>query len=61
VEYRAKAWQRSPHDITLIATPVTHNMAIEVSLNPSILTGGKAVMISSTRPKEILEAIEKKE
>jgi 2,3-dihydroxybenzoate-AMP ligase/mycobactin salicyl-AMP ligase len=59
VEYRAKAWQRSPHDITLIATPITHNMAIEVSLNPSILTGGKVVMISSTRPKEILEAIEK--
>jgi len=59
VEYRAKAWQRSPHDITLIATPITHNMAIEVSLNPSFLTGGKVVMIPSTRPKEILEAIEK--
>ncbi|NWG01652.1 MAG: AMP-binding protein [Syntrophaceae bacterium] len=57
VEYRAKAWQRSPHDITLIATPVTHNMAIEVSINPSFLTGGKVVMIPSTRPKEILEAI----
>jgi len=59
VEYRAKAWQRSPHDITLIATPVTHNMAIEVSMNPSFLTGGKVVMISSTRPKKILEAIAK--
>jgi len=59
VEYRAKAWQRSPHDITLIATPVTHNMAIEVSMNPSFLTGGKVVMIPSTRPKEILEAIER--
>jgi non-ribosomal peptide synthetase component E (peptide arylation enzyme) len=59
IEYRAKAWQRSPHDITLIATPITHNMAIEVSLNPSFLTGGKVVMISSTRPREILEVIEK--
>ena len=59
VEYRAKAWQRSPHDITLIATPVTHNMAIEVSMNPTFLTGGKVVMISSTRPREILEMIEK--
>jgi 2,3-dihydroxybenzoate-AMP ligase len=59
IEYRAKAWQRSPRDITLIATPITHNMAIEVSLNPSFLTGGKVVMISSTRPREILEAIEK--
>lgn len=59
VEYRTKAWERSPRDITLIATPITHNMAIEVSLNPAFLTGGKVVMISSTRPREILEAIEK--
>jgi 2,3-dihydroxybenzoate-AMP ligase/mycobactin salicyl-AMP ligase len=59
VTFRAKAWERSPHDITLIATPVTHNMAIEVSMNPAFLTGGKVVMIPSTRPKEILEAIEK--
>jgi 2,3-dihydroxybenzoate-AMP ligase/mycobactin salicyl-AMP ligase len=59
IEYRAKAWQRSSHDITLIATPITHNMAIEVSMNPSFLTGGKVVMIPSTRPREILEAIQK--
>ncbi len=58
IEYRAKAWQRSPEDITLIATPMTHNMAIEVSMNPAFLTGGKVVMISSTRPREILEAIQ---
>jgi len=42
-----------------IATPVTHNMAVEVSMDPTFLTGGKVVMISSTRPKEILETIEK--
>lgn len=59
VEYRAKAWERSPRDITLIATPVTHNMAIEVSMNPTFLTGGKVVMIPSTRAKEILETIER--
>lgn len=58
-DYRAKAWERSPHDITLIATPITHNMAIEVSMNPTFLTGGKVVLIPSTHPKEILEAIEK--
>ena len=59
VEYRAKAWQRCPQDITLIATPLTHNMAIEVSLNPSFLTGGKVVLIDSTGPRETLEAIER--
>jgi 2,3-dihydroxybenzoate-AMP ligase/mycobactin salicyl-AMP ligase len=59
IEFRARAWQRGPHDITLIATPVTHNMAIEVSMNPSFLTGGKVVMIPSTRPREILETIQK--
>jgi len=58
-DYRAKAWEKSPHDITLIATPITHNMAIEVSMNPTLLTGGKVVMIPSTRPKEILEAIQR--
>ncbi|MBM4323606.1 MAG: AMP-binding protein [Deltaproteobacteria bacterium] len=58
-DYRAKAWERSPHDVTLIATPLTHNMATEVSLNPSFLTGGKVVVLPSTRPKDILEAIEK--
>lgn len=58
-DYRARVWERGPRDVTLIATPVTHNMAVEVSMNPSFLTGGKVVMISSTRPKEILEAIEK--
>jgi non-ribosomal peptide synthetase component E (peptide arylation enzyme) len=25
-----KAWQRGPHDMSLMATPITHNMAIEV-------------------------------
>lgn len=59
VEFRAKSWERSPHEITLIATPVTHNMAIEVSMNPTFLTGGKVVLIPSTRPKDILEAIQK--
>ena len=59
IEYRAKAWQRSPRDITLIATPLTHNMAIEVSLNPTFLTGGKVVLIDTTGPREILEAIER--
>jgi len=58
-DYRAKVWERGPRDITLIATPITHNMAIEVSMNPTFLTGGKVVMISSTRPKDILGAIEK--
>lgn len=59
VEYRTKASERSPRDITLIATPITHNMAIEVSMNPTFLTGGKVVMIPSTRPKEILQTIER--
>ncbi len=57
--YRAKVWERGPRDVTLIATPVTHNMAVEVSMNPTFLTGGKVVLVSSTRPKEILEAIQK--
>jgi 2,3-dihydroxybenzoate-AMP ligase len=59
ITFRAHAWMRTPDDITLIATPVTHNMGIEASLNPTFLTGGKVVMITSTRAKDILEAIQK--
>jgi non-ribosomal peptide synthetase component E (peptide arylation enzyme) len=34
-------------------------MAIEVSMNPTFLTGGKVVMSPSTETKDILEAIQK--
>ncbi len=59
VAYRAKAWERGPRDITLIATPLTHNMALEVSLSTAFLTGGKVVLSASTRAADILDAIQR--
>jgi 2,3-dihydroxybenzoate-AMP ligase len=56
---RTRVWLRAPEDVTLIATPVTHNMATEVSLNPTLLSGGKVVMLPSTRTRDILEAIQR--
>jgi 2,3-dihydroxybenzoate-AMP ligase len=59
IVFRTKTWLRTPDDITLIATPMTHNMAIEASMNPTLLSGGKVVMLPSTRTRDILEAIQK--
>ena len=59
IVFRTKTWLRTPDDITLIATPMTHNMAIEASMNPTFLSGGKVVMLASTRARDILEAIQR--
>jgi len=56
--FRAVATGRTEDDVSLIATPITHNMAIEVSLLPSLWTGGTAVLLPSTAAGDILESIE---
>ncbi len=59
VEYRAKAWERGPRDVTLVATPLTHNLALEVLLTPAFLTGGAVVLSPTTDATDILEAIQR--
>ncbi|MBI2372000.1 MAG: AMP-binding protein, partial [Deltaproteobacteria bacterium] len=56
-EFRARAWERSPQDTALVATPLTHNMALEVLLFPTLLTGGRLVILPSTDAEGILGAI----
>lgn len=57
--FRAVTTGRTADDISLIATPITHNMAIEVSLLPSLWTGGTVVLLPSTSAGDILETIER--
>ncbi len=57
--FRSMATGRGADDVSLIATPITHNMAIEVSLLPSLWTGGSVVLIPSTAAGDILETIER--
>ena len=57
--FRALATGRTADDVFLIVTPVTHNMAIEVSLLPSLWRGGTVVLLGSTAAGDILEAIER--
>jgi 2,3-dihydroxybenzoate-AMP ligase len=56
--FRSLRTGRSAEDISLIATPITHNMAIEVSLVPSLWTGGTVVLTPSTAAGAVLENIE---
>jgi non-ribosomal peptide synthetase component E (peptide arylation enzyme) len=56
--YWMKAWERTPYDNCLIATPVGHNLAHVCAIYPIIIAGGKLTVITSTAPKEILETIE---
>lgn len=55
--FRAAAALRGPDDVFLIATPVTHNMAMEVSLLPGLWLGATVVLSASTAAGDILEAI----
>lgn len=55
--FRAAATGRTADDVALIATPIAHNMAIEVSLLPGLWTGGTVVLLASTVAGDILEAI----
>lgn len=55
--FRALATGRAADDVSLIATPITHNMAIEVSLVPALWTGGTVVLLDATAAGAILEAI----
>lgn len=55
--FRALATGRTADDVFLIVTPVTHNMAIEVSLLPGLWKGGTVVLLASTAAGDILEAI----
>lgn len=57
--FRALATGRTADDVFLVVTPVTHNMAIEVSLIPSLTKGATAVLLASTAAGDILEAIER--
>jgi 2,3-dihydroxybenzoate-AMP ligase len=56
--YWMKAWERTSYDNCLIATPVGHNLAHVCAIYPMLIAGGRLTVITSTAPKEIMEAIE---
>lgn len=57
--YKAKAFEMSSKDVGLIFTPVGHNLAMDIGLNPCILNYRKLVLLDSMRPEDFCEIVQK--
>ena len=58
-EYVARAWELGYDDILLVAAPVGHDLPFSIGLIPTIFTFGKVVMLESTKPADICNAIQR--
>ena len=58
VEYTSRAWFLNPSDTCLVGTTVGHNLALLVTVTGAVLHGAKIVLIDSTRPETILQAVQ---
>jgi 2,3-dihydroxybenzoate-AMP ligase/mycobactin salicyl-AMP ligase len=59
VEYAARAWDLDQTDTMLISAPVGHDLAFSIGLCSTFFTFGKVVMLDSTKPADICQAIER--
>ncbi len=58
IEYFARAWEMGIDEVSLIATPIGHNLALRNGVFSTVFTFGRQVMLDSTRPEDILQAIQ---
>jgi 2,3-dihydroxybenzoate-AMP ligase/mycobactin salicyl-AMP ligase len=59
VEYAARAFEMTNHDIMLITTPVGHDLSFSMALCLTLFTFGKVVMLDSTHPEGVCKAIQR--
>jgi 2,3-dihydroxybenzoate-AMP ligase len=59
VEYVVRAGEMSTDEIWLVAVPVGHNLALLDGITGCVFTGGKLVLLDSTRVGDICGAIQK--
>jgi 2,3-dihydroxybenzoate-AMP ligase len=59
IEYVARAGEMCTDDIWLVTVPVGHNLALLVGVTGCIFTGGKLVLLDSTRLGDVCGAIQK--
>jgi len=57
VEYMHKGWEMNTADTALIVVPVGHNLAV-LNVVGSVMFGFKLVLLDSTRPEDICDAIQ---
>jgi 2,3-dihydroxybenzoate-AMP ligase/mycobactin salicyl-AMP ligase len=58
-EYVARGWELCNEDILLVSAPVGHDLPFSIGLIPTIFTFGKVVMLESTKPVDICNAIQR--
>jgi non-ribosomal peptide synthetase component E (peptide arylation enzyme) len=58
MEYASAAWVLNLHDITLLATPIGHDLTFTKGFLGSVGTFGQAVMLDSTDPERICATIQ---
>jgi len=56
--YRTKAREQGKDDICLLSVPLEHNLGL-AAMNGTILTGGKLVLLDSTKPEDFCETVQK--
>lgn len=56
--YRTEAREQGREDICLLSVPLEHNLGL-AAMNGTILTGGKLVLLDSTKPEDFCETVEK--
>lgn len=59
MKYTAAAWELTLNDITLLANPIGHDLTFTKGFLGTVSTCGTAVMLDSTSPEHICEAIRK--
>jgi len=59
VRYGAQAGKMGKDDIWLVAVPVGHNLALLDAIVPSLVIGGKLLLVDSTRPEDICRTIQR--
>ena len=57
IEYHARSWEITSEDTMMVITPVGHGMALHWGIGGALFSYAKLVLLDSTKPADICEAI----
>ncbi|MBI5252145.1 MAG: AMP-binding protein [Desulfomonile tiedjei] len=59
MEYAGAAWELNLHDVLLVVTPIGHDLTFTKGFTSIVSCSGRVVMLDSTTPDSICDAIQK--